>query len=117
MATWYSLVNFTKTEAIFFTHVPALTKRELAGNPVAAAITAWYLLEHRGDSIAFVADHEGDWPFPSGSPSDLEHFKDVTDEVIEGLIAAGILQDNGRTVFDEDEPDVYTRQLQNVWGF
>jgi hypothetical protein len=115
MATWYSLVNFTRAETIDFAHIPVATKRELAGNPVAAAIATWYLLEHPGDSIAFVSDTDGDWPFPSGSPSDLEDYQDVTQLVADNLVAIGILRDDGREIFDKSEPDVYMRLLHNVW--
>jgi hypothetical protein len=115
MGVSYKLVNITKSEQIYFSHISASSKREIAGSPVAAAIVSWYLLEHRGDAIAFVEDSEGDWPFPSGQPSDANHFPDVTDAVVERLIAAGILEDSGREVFDEQDPACYVRLLHNVW--
>ncbi|KYF55211.1 hypothetical protein BE08_30755 [Sorangium cellulosum] len=109
------LVNQTKREKILFLHIPASTKRELAGCPVSAAITTWYLLENAGDDIAFVSDTHGDWPFRSGSPDDLSMYREVTGDVVASLISAEILKDEGVEVFDESEPDVYERRLRNVW--
>jgi hypothetical protein len=113
----YILVNQTKKEQILFAHISASKKRELAGGPISAAITTWYLLEHPGDSIAFISDTYGEWPFKSGSPKDLFTYKDVTDEIISSLIKAEILQDEGREIFDESEPNVYMRKLRNIWWF
>ncbi len=115
MAITYNLVNSTKREVIDFSHIPAATKRELAGNPVAAAIIAWYLLEHPGDQISFVSESDGDWPFSTGSANEISNYTSRTHQVVEQLIQAGILQDNGREVFDASEPDVYMRKLQNIW--
>jgi hypothetical protein len=114
MGTWYTLVNQTRREMIGFGHIPANKKKELAGNPVAAAIIAWYLLEHAGDRIAFFGD-DGEWPFGAGSPDDLTTFAEVTDRTVEQLVATGILRDDGRDELDDDDPDVYMRKLRNIW--
>ncbi len=42
MSVGYILVNATRREQIAFRHLPASTKREIAGHP-AAAVVAWYL--------------------------------------------------------------------------
>jgi hypothetical protein len=110
----YILVNHTRRERLLFTHIAASTKYELAGNPVAAAITSWYLLEHASDHIAFVSDSDYDWPFPTGSRSDLATYQDMTDAVVEDLVKAGIVRDEGREVFFDD-PDAYVRLLRNIW--
>jgi hypothetical protein len=115
MGVGYILANQTKKEQVIFAHIPASMKRELAGCPISAAITTWYLLEHPGDSIAFVSDTYGEWPFKSGSYIDLSSYKEVTDSVVTSLIEAGILQDEGREIFDENEPDIYVRKLRNIW--
>lgn len=115
MGIGYLLVNQTKKEKVLFAHIPANTKRELAGYPISAAITTWYLLEHIGDNIAFISDTYEDWPFKSGSPNDLACYREVTDEVILSLIKAEILRDDGKEVFDVSEPDVYVRKLSNIW--
>jgi hypothetical protein len=116
MGVGYNLVNFTKKEMVGFIHVSASKKHELAGNPAASAITTWYLLENAGDKISFVSDTNEDWPFPEGSKKDLLLYPDVTDRVIDALIANGILSDQGRNYVDPDEPDtVYERDLCNIW--
>lgn len=115
MGVEYILVNQTRRELISFAHIPAAKKRELAGCPISAAITTWYLLEHAGDSIAFVSDTYGEWPFKSGTPGDISAYRDVTDEVVLALINAEILQDEGKEIFFEGEPEVYMRKLRNVW--
>jgi hypothetical protein len=116
MGVGYILVNRTRAEVISFDHLPASKARELAGNPVSAAITTWYLLQHRGEQIGFVSDTDGDWPFPIGGPADVAAYKEVTDEVVQHLIAANILRDDGIAWADKTEPDlVYIRALKNVW--
>jgi hypothetical protein len=98
------LINKSKQEIIGFAHLPAGKARELAGNPVTAAITTWYLLQNSGDNILFAEEEHIE-----------DGFADVTNHVIEILIQNGILQDNGIEVFDEEEPDIYVRRLENVW--
>ncbi len=116
MGVGYSLVNHTKREVVDFAHIPASKKRELAGNPAASAITTWYLLENAGDDISFVSDTYEDWPFPEGSKEDMQSYPDVTDRIVDVLIANGILSDHGRSYVDPDDPDVvYERDLRNVW--
>jgi len=116
MGVGYMLVNHTRAEVIKFVHLSTSKARELAGDPISAAITTWYLLEHRGDQIAFVSDTEGDWPFPSGCPADVADYQEMTDEVVQQLITAGILRDDGIACADETEPaSVYIRALKNVW--
>ncbi len=118
MGVGYVLVNTTKREYISFSHLGSNTKRELTGDAVTAAITSWYLLEHPGDNIAFASDSEDGWrgwPFKSGSWDDLRKYREVTDEVVEALIKAEILQDEGKDIFDATEPEVYVRLLRNIW--
>jgi hypothetical protein len=114
MSVGYILVNATRREQIAFRHLPASTKREIAGHP-AAAVVAWYLLEHPGDAIAFVNDHDDVWPFAIGTFGDLSDYADMTDQVVADLIAAGILRDDGMRYVDEDDPDVFIRDLTNIW--
>ena len=113
MGVGYVLVNHSRAETIGFAHIPASRKRELAGSAVAAAIVTWYLLERSGDAFASVSDTHGDWQFPPGARADLMEYTDVTDTVVDHLIAAGILRDHGRQEFGE--PGVYVRLLENVW--
>ncbi|TYP78282.1 hypothetical protein [Paenibacillus methanolicus] len=100
----FVLINHSKRELIGFAHLPAGKVRELAGNPVTAAITTWYLLQNSGDNILFTEEELIE-----------DGFSDVTNNVIETLIQNGILQDNGIEVFDEEEPEIYMRKLENVW--
>jgi hypothetical protein len=116
MGVTYQLVNRTQRECISFLHVPAAVKaRELAGNPVSAAITTWYLLQNIGDEISFMSDTDGIWPFAQGQPDELADYRDVTNEVIQQLIEAGILRDEGVVQYFDDEPEIYDRLLVNVW--
>ena len=116
MGVGYILVNQTRREQVMFLHVAASKAREIAGNPAAAAITAWYLLQNAGDSIAFVSDTYGEWPFPTGCRDDLHDYVDVTARLVDDLIKAKVLADHGMEYVDEDEPEtVYIRDLRNVW--
>ena len=115
MSIGYVLVNATRRQKVAFHHLPASTKREIAGHPAAAAVVAWYLLEHPGEAIAFVNDHDAVWPFAVGSFDDLSDFADMTDRVVADLIAAGILRDDGMRYVDEDDPVIFVRDLTNIW--
>ena len=116
MGVGYELVNHSRRERILFAHIPASKQRELAGNPVAAAIVTWYLLQHPGDEVAFVSDTHDDWPFSSGAKSDLASYAEVTNAVVDSLIAAGVLEDHGVAWSDPQEPDaVFVRDLRNAW--
>ncbi|NQT16396.1 MAG: hypothetical protein HQ582_26800 [Planctomycetes bacterium] len=116
MGVGYYLANQTKKQRILYAHIDASKARELAGNPVSAAITTWYLLQNRGDLIAFMSDEDDDWPFPSGSIADLAGYQEMTGAIVEALIEAEILRDDGKLWVDEDEPDtVFIRDLKNIW--
>ena len=116
MGVTYSLVNYSKKEIVNFSHIPAAKARELAGNPISAAITTWYLLHNPGDHIAFVSDTENDWPFPKGARRKMDMYSEVTDKVVTSLIEAEILRDDGIAWADEDEPEtIYIRDLRNIW--
>ncbi len=117
MGTAYCLANQTRREVIMFANLPASSKREIAGCSASASVTAWYLLEHMSDTISFVADSEGFWPFATGGPDDLALYEEVTDKAVEALIAAGILEDEGReSNLDDEVPELYCRKLRNIWG-
>jgi hypothetical protein len=115
MGVYYYLVNQSKKEIISFCHIPAWKKRELAGNPISAAIVTWYMLENIGDTISFIGDTDDRWPFKNGSVIDLREYSEVTDKIVDGLIKASIIKDEGRLVIDDDEPEFYERILKNVW--
>ncbi|MFK3647364.1 hypothetical protein ACI2IY_02870 [Lysobacter enzymogenes] len=115
MPARYTLVNATRKQQILFAHLPVSSKREIAGHPVAAAVVAWYLMEHPGDAVAFVSDDSADWPFASGSFADLDAYAEVTDAVVAALTSNGILAEGERTPLFEDEPDLYLRSLRNIW--
>jgi hypothetical protein len=108
MGQSYVLINKSKNEIITFAHLPASKARELTGNPVTSAITTWYLLKNMGDKIQFIAEQ-------SDVELDLTDYVDVTDQVINDLIANDILLDQGIEVFDEEEPEVFVRKLENIW--
>ena len=116
MGVGYFLVNYSKKELLSFSHIGASTARELAGNPVSAAMTTWYTLQNIGDSISFLSDTYDDWVFPDGTRDELSNYRDVTDEVVKSLVEAEILADLGKEWADEEEPDkIYIRALKNIW--
>ncbi|HNB51151.1 MAG TPA: hypothetical protein PK530_04380 [Anaerolineales bacterium] len=116
MGVGYFLVNYSKKEIVRFSHIPASTAHELAGNPVSAAIITWYLLKHPGDQIAFVSDTYEDWPFPEGTHDELSTYDEMTDVIVNALITEKILRDEGILWADEDEPErVFIRVLRNMW--
>jgi hypothetical protein len=41
-------------------------------------------------------------------------FKEVTDEVVAALIDDGVLVDEGRIYYFDDEPDIWDRKLRYV---
>lgn len=115
MGTGYILINQTKREQITFAHLPATTAREIAGQPSAAAVVAWYMLHNQGDQITFMSDTHGEWPLPGEKP-DTANWPDRTGKTVAELIAASILRDDGFLHQDEDEPGtVFTRRLTNAW--
>lgn len=115
MPARYTLVNVTRKERILFARLPVSSKREIAGNPAAAAVVEWYLMEHPGDAVAFVSDDSDVWPFASGSLDDLNAYAEVTDKVVDALIAERILAEDERTQLFEDKPDLHLRSLRNIW--
>jgi hypothetical protein len=108
MGQSYVLINKSKNEIITFAHLLASKERELCGNPVTSAITTWYLLKNLGDKIQFIAEQ-------SDEELNLTDYFDVTDKVIDDLIANEILLDQGIEVFDEEESEVFVRRLENIW--
>ncbi len=116
MGVTYDLVNFSKKERVTFAHIGAWKARELTGDPVSAAITSWYLLNNLGDHISFVPDTYAAWPFSEAMPDEVSQFPDVTDQVVSSLIDAGILADYGKEILFEDEPELYIRNLRNIWS-
>ena len=114
MGVYYTLANLTKREKIDFSKLPVSKKREIAGNPAAAAIVAWYLLENSGDRIGFYGD-ETPPPYAEVSLNEVIDFVDKTAELIDNLIEAGILVDCGVSYQDVDEPEIYLRDIRNAW--
>ncbi|WP_444936513.1 hypothetical protein ACJJIW_01375 [Microbulbifer sp. JMSA004] len=115
MTVGYSLVNNTKKEQIIFLHLPVNTMGEILSNPLSAYIVKWYKAQHHNDNVDFVSDTYDDWPFINGSRSDLKHYKEVTNKVVDSLIAQGIILDKGIVWRDDDDPDtVFIRDLSLV---
>jgi hypothetical protein len=115
----FLLVNCSKREVISFEHLTGAKKRELTGSPAQSAIVTWYMLTNIGDNIQFVSDSDSDddWPFNVYSKSDLIHFKEMTNELVDRLVSEEILKDFGKSYVDDDEPEkVFIRDLRNVWA-
>ncbi len=78
--------------------------RELAMNPVTAAITTWYLLSNIGDQISFIEEEHV-----------VDDYHDATDTLIDDLIKRKLIKDDGIEVFDPNEPEIFIRRLRNTW--
>jgi hypothetical protein len=109
------LWNATKREHISFVHIGSASAREVAGNPVSAAIVTWYLLQNVGDQIslqpAYDAQEAANPVYDEGIQS-----PDLMDQVVAALIDAGIVKDEGFSFRDETEPDsVYVRDIRSIW--
>jgi hypothetical protein len=117
MGETFFLVNLDKQESIEFSRIPACKMRELAGSTTAASITTWYLLNNRGDRIAFLSEYESEHHlFGHVYPSSTFYaYPDITDAVVEQLIKAGILRDAGVLWQDEDDNSLFFRDLRNIW--
>jgi hypothetical protein len=116
MASGYILVNYTNNEKVYYLHIPATKARELAGNPISSAITTWYLLKHKGEAISFVSDTEEESKYLLEIKSDINNYKEVTDEIVNELIQEGIIIDEGIEWADEKNPkEIYIRALRNIW--
>ena len=113
MGVGYFLINSTKKEAIDFDHIPVNKMREIAGNTISASIITWYMLNNRGDDIRFIPDSFTDDNFDI--TDDIYKYPDVTARVIDELIEADILEDNGMDYVDEDDSSLYIRRLKNIW--
>lgn len=114
MGIYHTLVNLTKKERISFAKLPVSKEREIAGNPAAAAIVAWYLLRNSGDSIGFFGD-ESESPFPGINYRDICKYPDHNERVLSDLIREGILVDCGILWRDEEDASVCTRDIRNAW--
>ncbi len=112
MGVEYRIVNKTKKEVVSFFRIPASKARELTGNPIAAAITTWYFIENRNDVIRFCSDEEF---YRISNDLSFSDFVDVTDKIIDDLIKNEILEDKGISILDEEEPELYYRNLVNIW--
>jgi hypothetical protein len=117
MGETFHLVNLDKRESIQFSKIPAAKMRELAGSMAAASITTWYLLNNRGDRIAFLSEYESECHLFGQTylSSTFDNYPDITDTVVEQLIKAEILRDAGVLWKDEDDSDLVMRDLRNVW--
>ncbi|WP_239714812.1 hypothetical protein [Paenibacillus sp. 19GGS1-52] len=96
MGVTYQLINLSKKEVINYSHLPASKLRGIVGNPVSSAITTWYLINNIGDTITFLSELDE-------SPQDIEHYKEVTDRIINELIQNQILKDEGLMYVDKDD--------------
>jgi hypothetical protein len=115
MGETFHLVNLDKQESIQFSNIPAWKMSELAGSVAAASITTWYLLNNRGDRIAFLSDYEDEHQLFGQiySPSAFYNYPDVTNVVVEQLLKAEILRDAGILWTDEEDSNLFMRDLRS----
>jgi hypothetical protein len=112
----YTLINLDKKEEISFLHIKASKMRELANTIASASITTWYLLNNRGDRIAFISDHETEHLLFGQTYHYTEFigYLDVTNTVVEQLIETGVLYDAGILWMDEDDSNLFVRDLRST---
>jgi hypothetical protein len=113
MSAIYQLVNATKRETLKYLHLPVSKAREIAINPVTAAMTAWYMLKHQGDVIGFVSEYDLKWPLATGSWEELKSYKEVTEEVITSIVEAEIAKDLGVSYVD-DTKQLILREIKII---
>ncbi|TGL31321.1 hypothetical protein EHQ52_15400 [Leptospira koniambonensis] len=93
---------------------------EICGNPASASMVAWYLFNNPASRIAFCPDHINEsypeWPLPGVSWDDILTYRDLTEEILSVLINKGILRDNGIRYQDEEDPEVYLKDIKNIWA-
>ena len=106
--------NATKREHVSFYRVGASTKREVAGNPASAAIVTWYLAQNVGDQISLQAEGDESGAHNPLYAEALRH-PDRVEQVVAALIEEGILKDEGFHFRDDQDPQVYVRNLRNIW--
>jgi hypothetical protein len=114
----YCLINVTKKQKIVCSHLPIDTAEEWIGNPTAGSITTLYSINNSGDEIGFISEKydKKDWPYNKGITwEDIIMYRDVTEDIINELLDMKILRDKGVEVYNEDEPDAFTRRLENAW--
>jgi hypothetical protein len=76
-----------------------------------------YVFTHPGDHITFMVEGAAPATMADGTPLDLSHYEDKTDEVIAALLEIGDVVDLGRywlTDTPDAEPDMYIRKLRFV---
>jgi hypothetical protein len=113
MPAIYQLVNATKRETLQYLHLPVSKAREIAANPVTAAMTSWYLLKHQGDVIGFVSEYDLKWPLPIGSWEELKGYKEVTEDVITSMVESEIAKDMGVSYID-DAKQLIQREIKII---
>jgi hypothetical protein len=113
MPAIYQLVNATKRETVKYSHLPVSKAREIASNPITAAITTWYMLKHQGDVIGFVSEYDLKWPLASGSWEELKEYKEVTEDVIMSMVESEIAKDLGVSYID-DTKQLIQREIKII---
>jgi hypothetical protein len=118
MGFMYELVNLDKQERLTFERVNTGTKKiELSGTAVSGNLVTYYLLKNAGDRITFVDDTSPTMTLFGQEYADKALFGtylDVTQTVIEELLALGILRDDGIRWIDQEE-GLFFRDLRNVF--
>jgi len=117
MGVGYRLVNIDKEQQIGFYNVDTGTKlRELSGTVIASTIVTYYLLTNTGDRIGFINDTDDSFTV-CGQKYQQDYFKDfvdVTNQVIDELVASEVIEDNGIIWLDEED-NLFHRDLKNIW--
>lgn len=114
MGAMYALFNVTRRERVSFCRCGAGKPREIAGNPVAAAVATWYFITHRGDTMFFGPDDESyEWPSAEVSKADAWTWPDVEDRVLRDLENQQIVRDLGPC--DSKDPYLRSRRFELTW--
>lgn len=117
MGFTYNLINLDKKEIIMFKHINTGTKvRELSGTIISSAIVTYYLLANIGNRISFVNDNDSEVELFGivYQTKDFYDYNEVTNEVVEELVAKEIFRKNGKIWIDKEE-DLFHLDLDNIW--
>lgn len=112
-----TLFNRTKKQYLLFARLPFSKPNEIYASDVACLMITWYVLENSGDDILFVPDHEGYKSTIEPFKHNISEYIEVTDHIVDALIQKGSIIDKGILWIDEDDTNIYERNLVKAPNF
>jgi hypothetical protein len=117
MGTCYTLVNFTMRERLRCERVGSSKQMEILGNPVATAMIALYMIQHTGDAISLVGDDSWTDGYIEAigrkwCAEEVFRWPDCFEAVASEGVRLGVFSDHGIVWQDDDDPQIYTRDIR-----